>query len=154
MIITNLKNLDTYYGLIPQLKIVRKFIQDHPEGISKGRHNLDGGCYINVNEGKTISTSEALFEAHKTYLDVHYLFSGHEEVEYNDIANLPVEKEYNPEMEAAFYKGEGILIEIDPGMLYIVFPEDAHKPCVHENDSQGLEFKKYIFKIPYKRAEQ
>jgi beta-galactosidase beta subunit len=57
-------------------------------------------------------------------------------------------------VEATLYKGEGKLIEIDPGMLYIVFPEDAHKPCIHENNTQSLEFKKYIFKIPYKKPEQ
>ena len=154
MIITNFENLDTYYDLIPQLKLVKEFIQKHPEGASKGRYDLESGCYVNVNEGKTIPVSEGIFEAHKEYLDIHYLFSGYEAVEYNGISKLDLDKEYDSGIEAALYRGEGKLIDIDPGMIYIVFPEDAHKPCVHRNDVKSYEFKKYIFKIPYTSSER
>ena len=69
-----------------------------------------------------------VFEAHRDYLDIHYVISGSECVGYSDIDKLTVEREYDAEGDYLLLRGEVNRLILSPGEFCIVFPEDAHIP--------------------------
>ena len=143
MIVSTIDSCDRYFKILPDIKQIVEFIR---EDRAVGHYELKNGCSVNVAEGTTSFYESVKFEAHKKYIDVHYLVSGKESIEWVPTKKDIVLEQYDEKTEAALYEDMGILFDSKPGMLYIVFPEDAHKPCVHENIE--TKYKKMIFKIP------
>ena len=98
-----------------------------------------------VQEGVTGSVTEKKLEAHQNYIDVQYMVAGAEQMEWVNIRNLEIDTPYDAEKDIAFYKGDGASIKVQPGMFYIVFPEDGHKPCGHIEKETS--YRKIVLKL-------
>ena len=73
---------------------------------------------------------EVRFEAHRNFIDIHYIVRGEETFGYNDLSHLTVTQDYNPENDALFLTGPVNEITLKAGDFCVVFPEDAHAPCM------------------------
>jgi YhcH/YjgK/YiaL family protein len=93
----------------------------------------------------TRSFEEADFEVHRNYLDVQILLNGSEMWEYADRADLAVKTPYDPEADIEWLSGCGNRIQMKPGMFYLVYPDDGHKPCCHEKEQTS--YRKVVVKI-------
>lgn len=144
MILDRIDQCDKYESLIPGLCKVLKTITELP-GYEEGRYELDKGFYM-IQKGTTTHYKDGFFETHKKYLDIQILLAGREVLEWETCEKLPCIQQYNEGKDLCLYKGEGVRMNIRPGMFYILFPEDAHKACCHEDRS--TEYVKAVVKLP------
>lgn len=145
MIIDSIKRFKQYTRNVPELYQAIKFAEKvQRENLPVGRYPL-GDNYALVQEGITRSFSEGKFEVHRKYLDVQIMIAGSEYMEYADLADLTQDISYDEQKDVEFLHGKGNPLRITPGMFYVVYPGDGHKPCCHANVTAN--YKKVVVKI-------
>ncbi len=145
MIITNKKRLSTYKGLSPNLDKGIDFILSVSKDISLGRHTIDGDdVYANVGEIIPKKDAPVVYEAHRKYIDIHYILEGVEVAGCADLDDCTPTTEYSEENDCILLKGEGQAFTIRPEEIYIVYPEDAHAPG---GTKTGEMIKKIVVKV-------
>ena len=145
MIVDRIERLQQYSRNVPQLFEAVKFAERvKNENLPAGRYNL-GNDFVLVQEGTTRSFKEADFEVHRKYLDIQIIIAGSEYMEYADITDLKEKVAFDEEKDLALMEGIGNKILIKPGMFYILYPSDGHKPCCHEDIPTN--YKKVLAKI-------
>lgn len=114
--------------------------------LEKGRHDIDGDAlYFNVAEYTTGASGEKSYEAHRDYIDVHYMIRGEERVEVAFVSSME-QGEYQPEGDYLPVSGTAAACAtLRPGDFLVCYPEDGHKPGVQADAPMGI--KKAIFKV-------
>lgn len=78
------------------------------DSLPLGRIDLSDDIYITISEYRTKEPEDALYEAHKKYIDVQYLISGSEYIGIlRDTALLKEMQPYDEEKDIAFYASDG-----------------------------------------------
>ena len=100
-----------------------------------------------VAQDKTRAVETAQFEAHRKYIDLHYLIRGKEMIGSANSASLREVKPYTPEVEAALYERPAKYkrLMLKPGEFTVFFPGQAHMPGCYVDKSE--EIKKVVIKI-------
>lgn len=146
MISGELKEFKYYEKMLPQLAFLAEIAT--PEKCPEpGRYDMPWG-YYSVIKGTTIPVEGVGYESHQEYIDVQCMVEGGEYMEWQNTARLTEETPYSPEKDLTFWQGKGNIIKMEPGMFYVVFPEDAHKPARHVDEPH--DFLKIVAKIPVK----
>lgn len=74
------------------------------------------------------------FEAHRRYIDIQYVFEGHETIKIAALRDASPLTDYDAEKDFALFRvGDHSTLALHPGMVAIFFPEDVHAP--------GLDFR-------------
>jgi len=127
-----------------------EFIAGLDTDAAEGRYELDGDAMFAVIECyDTRSPDNAMPEAHREYIDIQLLLSGHEQVAWWPTDGLEVRDPYNPEKDIVFFDqpdGAGAVIDLAPGRFAVFFPGDAHMPCLHPGPDPA-HVKKVVIKI-------
>lgn len=145
MVIGMKKELETYKGLNERLVRAIDFVLSLPDDAEEGEYEIDGrDIYATVTSGETKPLDKMKYEAHRQYIDLQYVIKGGETVGYAHIDNMKQATFYNEEEDIYFMEGDGDLIHIQEGGFYIVYPFDAHAPCLGETKGH---FKKLVVKI-------
>ena len=145
MIIDYLNRFKQYTRNVPELYEAVKFAEKvRRENLPVGRYPV-GDNYAFVQEGTTRPFAEGKFEVHKKYLDVQIMIEGLEYMEYADLTELTADVQYNEQKDVEFLNGIGQPLLIKPGMFYVVYPGDGHKPCCH--GTTPWNYKKVVVKI-------
>ncbi|MCG3181466.1 MAG: Toxin-antitoxin biofilm protein TabA [Phycisphaerae bacterium] len=75
--------------------------------------------------------ADAKWEAHRKYIDIQFIVSGHERMGYAPLsADPPVKTEYNAEKDVIFFSARGDLLDAGPGTFAIFTPQDIHAPSI------------------------
>lgn len=135
MILTNIENLNRYASLNPLFPKTFSALETlSTQEFVKGRHEVDGNhIYINSAEYDTNPVETSCMEHHKRYIDVMWMVSGEEIIGVCPVAQLQeFTKPYTEEIDAALAKLVPVYTEvkIGAGDVVILFPEDAHAPCM------------------------
>ncbi|MCK5737886.1 YhcH/YjgK/YiaL family protein, partial [bacterium] len=99
---------------------------------------------------ETHSRESAKFEAHHDYIDIQYITSGEEIIEYHHATDLTPEAPYNPEKDCIFYPAEATpshQIRLVPGVFCIFFPNELHMPGLHPMPEKPSTVKKVVVKV-------
>lgn len=145
MIVDYLDNFRVYQRSVPELWDAIRFVERvKKENLPVGKYPV-GKAFAFVQEGTTRTFEEGKFETHNQYLDIQILLEGEEMWEYTDKSNLEVDICYDPQTDIEFLKGTGSKIQMKPGMFYVVYPWDGHKPCCHED--APTQYKKIVVKV-------
>ena len=146
MIIGNIKDAKRYYSLNGNFGAAFEFLSSLDKD-SDGLFQFDG-FKVSVFEQNGADFekdgSARAFEAHRQYLDIHYVISGSEGMGYSDIDKLTALAEYNADDDYILLSGEVNKIVMKEGDFCIVFPEDAHVPAMSAGSAP---FKKAVVKI-------
>lgn len=147
MLTDKLQYAKTYYNLSESIALALKYIMENDfENAEPGRYDIDGdNIYYFVNEYNTKEKSDAKLEAHKKYLDIHYIVKGSEIIAYAPLDEQEILIDYDEEKEIIFYKGDASFIELKAGMFAICYPQDLHAPGILVEKSEPV--KKLVFKI-------
>lgn len=87
-----------------------------------------------------------MYEAHQTYIDLHYILEGVEGIATADVTTLEVTTPYSEETDIGFYTGpEDGRYYLKPGQFMVCFPSDAHKVAIMEKEPAPI--KKIVCKI-------
>lgn len=150
MILDTLDNAARYEALHPHFAKAFAFLRAVDGTQALGRHDLVGDeCFALVQTYETKASSEALFEAHRKYIDVQFLHSGCETLLWAPLATMREETmAYNEAKDAALWKliPETTPLRFAAGHFIILYPEDAHAPCIQWQQPES------VFKVVIKVA--
>jgi YhcH/YjgK/YiaL family protein len=126
-----------------------EFLRTHDlANLATGDYPLAGdSAYVKVTEVKDKDLENTQWESHKKYIDIQYVAKGKEKIGVTPVANATVTEPYNEAKDAAHYTAEGNYYVAEPGIFFIFFPSDAHRPNIKVNDDL---VKKVVIKV---RAE-
>ncbi len=145
MILTNVKNFERYVSLHPMYSKVLEVIKGTDFSTRPtGRNEIDGDkLFVNNVKAQGVSADVQPMEMHKDYIDIHVLLKGAESIGYKateEVANYS--QEYNKEGDCALTKEPSTsTVNLLPGDICIVYPEDAHAPLIGSGEIEKLIFK-------------
>lgn len=110
-----------------------------------GRIDIGGGISVSVFTFTTKETTS--FEAHRKYIDIHYIISGEEKIITSPLETMLVTSEYSSEKDIALGEcPEGEEHIIRAGQYCVTMPEEAHSPG--RSVSSPAPARKAVFKVP------
>lgn len=111
--------------------------------VEDGRHDLTDYLYANIQTYQT--KEDALFEAHRDYIDIQYIISGEEKIGVTDYSSCTEAIAYDKEKDIEFLNGEGEYYLLKEGEYMILYPQDAHKPSISLNNQSTV--RKVVVKV-------
>jgi YhcH/YjgK/YiaL family protein len=101
-----------------------------------GRYEIEGDrLFALVSRKQGLSRVSAILEAHRRYIDIHYVFSGTDSIGWRPLlACRHVSREYDPSADVVLFQDEPVSwAAVLPGCFAVFFPEDAHAPLVSQD---------------------
>ncbi len=134
MIVTDLNNCSRIAALHPAFASLFDFLASNDLlSMPLGRIEVDGdNLFINNVNPECVPASEQVLEMHRRYIDVHILLSGNERIGWKSLADVEhFTKEYDSEADCALSDDRPTTyVDLLPGQLCIVWPEDPHAPII------------------------
>ena len=123
MIVSHINNSDKYFCLHRHLKEAFAFLRTLDKSTKPQSFSFDGfsGSIVAVKTDKKQEESD--LEAHREYLDIHYVLCGEEGFGYADVSSLTPTTDYNSEKDYILLKGGMDKLLLKEGEFCIVFPE-------------------------------
>ena len=150
ILVGNIEQAEDYYEMNPYFKEAFEFLKRSDlADLPAGRHEIDGDrlfCIVTKDRGR--SRAEAKLEAHRKYIDLHYIISGIDEMGWKLTATCDsIDQRYDVDNDIEFFKDHPQnWTKVSPRSFAISFPEVAHAPMV-----SAEEIHKIVLKI---KAEQ
>ena len=142
MIICPWKDIKKYASLLPGIEEAFDAVNALTDYEAKTYPLSDGNRFF-VAVGTTKAPDVA--EAHRKYLDIQYIVKGKEVVGWADLNDCRIVGEFNEEKDIGKYEGDFEFININEGICYVAFPEDAHMPGRHLEEPN--DFVKVVVKL-------
>ncbi len=143
MITGNINNCEKYYAMSDKITHVLKLLKTME--YEKNASNLTVIYSETVTSDEDESGNKKIFEAHRRYIDIHYIFEGTEQFGYANINTLDPVTEYDEADDYILLDGEASRITLNRGDFVIVFPEDAHIPALKYKKSNSV--KRAVVKV-------
>lgn len=112
-----------------------------------GHHDLIDDIYVNVMEYETKEPEGLLFEAHRKYIDIHYIISGEESIEIADVNSIAETKPYDDAADSVLGHASGYRVNLSEKSCCVLMPEEAHLPGLVFNEVAKV--KKAVIKLLY-----
>jgi YhcH/YjgK/YiaL family protein len=118
------------------------------EKFNTGRMELGNGVYASCQEERTTSADKKQYEAHKKFIDIHYILGGDEIILTRPKSILSNESLYDSDTDIVFFNDNtsGLPLLMTADYFAILFPHEAHKPLIKYRQSF---VKKIVVKVPY-----
>lgn len=117
--------------------------------LTPGRHELEDGCYMNVDLSRTEAQESRKWEGHKQYIDIQFVISGKERIDYIPMSGVKRCVEAYDERDLFFYEAKEdsavVPIFMEEGRYAVFYPEDIHRPLCKVEDEEDV--KKIVMKI-------
>ena len=154
MIVDTIQNYDRYTAIDDRIAAALKLIVE--KGIDLDRDYVSApdasGVYYSVTTYTSKVPSATRFETHNVYMDIQFVAEGSEYIGYcADNTKLQLQTAYDEEKDITFYSGEGQNVLLETGTFMIIFPQEAHRPCIAVESPTPV--KKVVFKIPFSNIE-
>ncbi len=148
MIFDTVKNMKFYSKMMPELETIQKFVLDFAAGKKENRrYDLDGDkLFVSPSVYMPKEHEGAEYESHIKYADVQVMIKGKEYIGVAPLEDCKVTKPFEDGGDIAFYTSEkGSLCLLEEGYFLVLYPQDAHMPCLKVED--GTEVTKLVFKV-------
>lgn len=149
MIIDKIENASLYTNIHERIAEGLLYLQNVDiETLSLGKQEINGDLlYAISSEFTTKAKENNILEAHKKYLDIHYIIGGTEQIAITTLADQKINKEYNLEDDYMLFEGTTDTITLKKGMFAIFFPDDLHLPGIHTKKAETV--KKIVVKVKW-----
>ncbi len=137
MIIDNIKNCEKYYSLHPSFAAAFEQLKKLTADSETGRYTVDGDAvFVNMAAYTTKTHDECGFENHKKYVDIQYVLSGAERIDLIDADKLTVTEDKYADGDIAFFADSAAQtsVTLQAGDFVLIFPDEAHRPCMADNN--------------------
>jgi YhcH/YjgK/YiaL family protein len=131
MIVDQIKNIEIYKGLSPDIYAGLQFLTKATPDIKLGVYPVNEHVKAIVSEYETIACFERGYEAHRHVIDIQYPIKGIERVKWSPIEGMEINIPYDENKDCTFYKNpslQGTQVDIGNGIFAIMFPGDGHSP--------------------------
>jgi YhcH/YjgK/YiaL family protein len=133
MILDRLENAEKNGTLAPEVAMAFEYLRrtDFSQ-VPNGRYELDGDrVYAVVQRYRPKPLADAVWEAHRNYLDVQYVAEGSERMGWAPLHDgLTVRQSYDPQKDFILYHADGEFFTVHAGGFMIFAPHDVHAPGV------------------------
>jgi biofilm protein TabA len=131
-----------------------------PDITERARQLKDGENFEVLIEGKDVfanfqayksrARKDGFFEAHKEYTDIQCLLEGEELIETCMLADHGSSPVYDANANFFFPLAEkpGTRFHMKPGLTAVLFPADAHAPCLRSTED-GVLVRKVVVKVKH-----
>ena len=151
MVFGNIRDMKDFSWLEEGVLKSFKYAQEHDLlSYEKGRHDIDGDdLFVNIVEYETTTPEARFWEAHRQYLDLHFMLRGPEQIDVGLIDNME-QKEFVEADDFLPLEGEPScrVVLKDAGDFLLCYPKDGHRTAVAVDGPAVI--KKAIFKIKIK----
>ena len=134
MIYDTLKNIAAYRGISANMDRAIDFIMNADfDAMPAERFEVDGSrVYGFIQEPVLRDPAEAQFEAHRRYADIQIALCDGEVMGYLPLEKVAKWQDFNAEKDIVFsdVPDKGVAIPMNAGEFMILFPQDAHMPCL------------------------
>lgn len=147
MIFGNIQHLEEYPFLEHAVQNCFAYVKTHALAeYETGCYEIDGKqLFVNIVQYETTLPQNRFWEAHRQYLDVHFLLSGTEQIDLNFIHNME-QNGYKEEDDFLLLSGEkNSSVIMQSGDFLICYPHDAHRTAIQVSEAASI--KKAIFKV-------
>lgn len=139
MIVDRLENYKSYRGVHEHFSKVFAIFEKIATGTITDKTVLEeGNVWVNAPAVVVETDEEKLYEAHRDFIDIHYIVSGSEQFGIINIENLSVVKEYNQADDYSLLSGDVECVRLKKGDFCVVFPQDAHIPAYQKVGNEEL----------------
>lgn len=149
MILDTLSESKQYNAISPRFEKAFAFLRGVNKETPVGRYEIDGEeIYAFVQQHMTRPIEERQYEAHRQYIDLHYIVRGREVVYWAPIPLLTnITMPFSEQDDAALYGiiPEGMPYQMREGDFTLLFPQDGHVPSCNWGDA--AEVLKVVVKI-------
>jgi len=148
MIFDKVENMECYFKTLPVLKEVKEFYDSYKAGEKpESNYQLDGeNLKVNISSYAPKAHEGAEYESHREYIDVQIVAKGREYIGWSHLSDCVVTKDFEDGGDIAFYTGKhGSLCLVEEDMFMVLYPQDAHMPCLKVED--GDEVTKLVYKV-------
>lgn len=147
MIFDSIKNFDNYKSY-PILYKALEFLSKKKNwtDVKKREDIIKDFMFANKIEFISKPKEECKYEAHKRFIDIHYIFEGEEVIDTADVKNLCEIEEFSKDNDIGFYSGErsgGYILR--EGDFMVCYPSDAYKVGMMNEKPQKI--KKIVIKL-------
>jgi YhcH/YjgK/YiaL family protein len=153
MIVEPLDQFPRYFHLHPLFQKAYDFLSlVRLQGFPEGRFPIEEDQLIAI-----VSTGDkeptAKLEAHRRYVDIHYIISGTDRIGWKSVATCKdVAVEYSPEQDKLLYADTPVAwVDVHPDCCAVFFPNDAHLPLSGEGPVKKIILKLAIEACPVTR---
>lgn len=138
MIVDSIVHASQYGAISPVFTAAIEFLQQHQDGdLPEGRYPICQDAYALVKRYRSKSQQECHYEAHRDSIDVQYVAAGQECIGWAPKEQMEV-LQYQEERDQYRLAGEGSLVPLAAKQFMILFPQDAHMPCVCCGEAQDV----------------
>jgi len=134
MIQDHLGQSSRYTAPHPRFAAAFDFLANLPADLPAGRTEIDGtNVFALVQRYTTRAAANAVFEAHRQYIDVQFVQAGRETILWAPLVALAqVTQPYDAEKDVAFFAAPDrwTPLRLEENQFAILFPDDAHAPCL------------------------
>jgi YhcH/YjgK/YiaL family protein len=131
MIYDKFENSQLYVNGNALLKKAVAFLRQFDTSNENGRYEIDGDrMYVNVFSYETKPAEEQQFEAHRKYIDFHYILSGEEVIDVAIGAECKLSKSYSDDNDSILFStaDKYSSIKMMSGYFALFNPDDVHRP--------------------------
>lgn len=146
MVLDKLENNQYYLAMHDGFRQAFAFIEACTAGLSAGRYEIAGDMvYAMVQQYLTLPAEQCSWEAHRKYINIQYLLSGQEIMEWADIGSVKdiVYDEKKDKLTCTSMVGSPLILR--EGSFAVFFPPDFHKPMC--KSGAPMEVKKIVVKV-------
>lgn len=147
MVFGNIRDLKDFGYLEENVRKCFNYAREHDLlSYEKGSHPIDGDeLFVNIVEYETTTPENRFWEAHRQYLDLHFMLRGPEQIDVNFIDNME-QKEFVEKDDFLPLEGDpNSHVVLNAGDFLLCYPADAHRTAVQVGAPATI--KKAIFKI-------
>lgn len=147
MVFGNIRDLDAFGFLAEDIRRCFDYARENDLlSYEKGSHPIDGDdLFVNIVEYETTTPENRFWEAHRQYLDLHFMLRGPEQIDVNFIDNM-AQKEFVEKDDFLPLEGDpNSHVVLNEGDFLLCYPADAHRTAVQVGSPAVI--KKAIFKI-------
>ena len=152
MILDKITNIQLYSEMSPAIFKALQYLKGTDFANQKpGKNEIDGDDIFSIiSTYETRNLEDCRLEAHRKYIDIHYMSEGSEIIGYSLFHNQKKATEYDAENDFILYCGDKNYLVLEEGTFAIFFPSDLHMPGIMIN--QPAMVKKLVVKVKLQRV--
>lgn len=149
MIYDKITNAPLYRGISPALDVALELIAA-PDAAQwpLGRRDAAEGVFANVMDCPLKPLADTRWERHRKYMDIQVGFAPGEEIGVLPDDCVRGWEAHDEARDICFASDDaaGVRAPLKPGMFLLLFPTDAHRPCIATGTADVS--RKLVVKVP------
>lgn len=140
MVVDSIANINRFKGLNPRIEAALRFLKNQDfSTMEPQRIDISGEeVYALVQKYDTRPENECKWESHRRFVDIQFIAAGRERIGWAIRDLLKVKTTYNETKDQTVHEGSGAYLTLTEGYFAILWPEDAHMPCLAVDEPEPV----------------